>query len=144
MRGKTNMTKSAPDDLKIADLEARSGISKRTIRLYISRGLLPGPVKSGRDATYSRNHLERLLRIKKLQREGLTLHEIGHELSSHQERSTLPHPTSYWSYPVAEDVLVMVRAGATPWRNKHIRKALARMAAELDGRKEGGNDESDS
>jgi len=138
------MTKNAPDRWKVTDLEARSGVSRRTIRLYISRGLLAGPVKSGRDAAYSREHLDRLLKIKKLQGEGLTLHEIAHALSSTRERTMLPHPTSYWSYPVAEDVVVMVRAGASPWRNKHIRKALARLAAELEGEEEGDNDEVDS
>lgn len=127
------MTENAPDQLRITDLEIRTGISRRTIRLYISRGLLAGPLKSGRDAAYSREHLERLLEIKKLQGEGLTLHEIGHKLSSERERTMLPHPTSYWSYPVAEDVVVMVRAGTSPWRNKHIRKALARLADELEG-----------
>jgi DNA-binding transcriptional MerR regulator len=137
------MTKSAPDHLKIGDLESRSGVSRRTIRLYISRGLLAGPVKPGRDASYTVEHLDRLSEIKRMQGEGLTLKEIAHRLAGGEERAELSHPTSYWSYNVAEDVTVMVRSGASPWRNKHIRKALARLAAELEGEEKGGNDDTD-
>ena len=49
----------------------------RTIRFYIARGLLDGPVKAGRGAVYTADHLARLERIKEMQAEGRMLAEIA-------------------------------------------------------------------
>jgi DNA-binding transcriptional MerR regulator len=52
------------------DLTARAQLSRQAIHHYIGEGLLPPPVKSGRNsAVYSAEHLERLKWIQKLQRE---------------------------------------------------------------------------
>lgn len=36
----------------LAELAQKAGLPGRTIRFYIARGLLPGPLKAGRGATY--------------------------------------------------------------------------------------------
>ncbi len=50
------------------DLVARSGLTRETIHFYITQGLLPKPIKTGRNtAVYSEAHYERLQRIRELQ-----------------------------------------------------------------------------
>ena len=65
----------------LAELSEESGIPARTIRFYIARGLLDGPVKAGRGAVYTAGHLARLEKIKALQAEGRMLAEIAHDLN---------------------------------------------------------------
>jgi DNA-binding transcriptional MerR regulator len=52
------------------DLCDRSGLPRQVVHFYINEGLLPVGRKTGRNmAVYGEEHLERLLLIKKLQRE---------------------------------------------------------------------------
>lgn len=56
--------------LRMRDLTSAMGLSRQAIHFYIGEGLLPPPVKKGRNAaSYSREHLERLRLIQRLQRE---------------------------------------------------------------------------
>jgi DNA-binding transcriptional MerR regulator len=61
---------------RVATLAQAAGVGVDTIRFYQSRGLLPAPRRVGRHAVYSGRHLERLRRIRTLQRQGLTLDVI--------------------------------------------------------------------
>ena len=124
------------DALTFAELAARAGLPGRTIRFYIAKGLLPGPVKAGRGATYGKEHLETLRSIKVSQAKGLTLSEVARRLSGESQREILPQPTAWWNYAVAEDVVVSVQADVSPWRLKQIRKQLNEMAAGLGGKME--------
>ena len=51
---------ATPAPYSLQDLADQTGIEPRTIRSYIERGLLPGPDSRGRNAEYSREHLDRL------------------------------------------------------------------------------------
>ena len=125
---------TADSEWTLAELADESGVSPRTIRFYITRGLMPGPVTRGRNAGYTDGHLERLREIQQLQAEGLTLGQISQRLSG--EDKPLTPPASLWSYAVAEDVTVLVNAGASPWRLNQIRVALAELTARLQERAE--------
>ena len=103
----------------------------RTIRFYIARGLLPGPLKAGRGAMYGKEHRDALERIVQLQREGLTLTEIARRLAGGPAEALPSAPSAWWHYPVADDVTVAVRADASPWRLKQIQHALASLQAAL-------------
>ena|SRR2546429_4472396 len=130
------------DELTFAELAAKAGLPGRTIRFYIAKGLLPGPVKAGRGATYGKEHLETLRSIKASQSKGLTLSEIARRVSGESPREILCQPAAWWNYAVAEDVTVSVRADVSPWRLKQIRRHLNEMAAGLGGtdRKEKDNE----
>ncbi len=117
------------EQMSLAELAGKAGIAGRTIRFYIARGLLRGPVKAGRGASYGPEHLERLQEITRLQAQGLTLVEIARKLSG--EKSAAPAPVGWWHYALAEDVVVMVRADASPWRLKRIRQQLGHLAGGL-------------
>src|SRR2546422_10174522 len=96
-------------ELTFAELAASAGLPGRTIRFYIAKGLLPGPVKAGRGATYGRAHLETLRSIKASQAKGLTLSEVARRLSGESKRRELPDPPAWWNYTLAEAETVRVR-----------------------------------
>lgn len=65
----------------LAELEQRTGVNGRTIRYYITQGLLPPAHGRGPSATYDAGHLHRLLLIQLLKAEHLPLREIKERLS---------------------------------------------------------------
>jgi DNA-binding transcriptional MerR regulator len=76
---------------KLDELAAAAGVSPRTVRYYVQRGLLPAPAFRGRDTAYSGDHLLRLRAIKRLQESFLPLDAIQAELekSSREELEAL-------------------------------------------------------
>lgn len=123
--------------MTLQELSESVGVPARTIRFYISRGILAGPRKAGRRADYGAEHVERLERIKQLQMEGKTLVEISQSLDASQAAINLSAPTAWWQYAVANDVMVSVRADILPWRAHRIRAALEELARVLNEDGEG-------
>ncbi len=97
------------------ELADRAGVSRRTVRYYVQRGLLPAPAGLGRGKHYGASHLARLLQIRELQAEGVPLEDIAARLEG-------PGPT-----PVAKP-----RISQTTW----TRIALAEgIELHLEGRR---------
>lgn len=71
-----------PESFDLAELSARAGVSPRTVRYYIQQGLLPSPEARGPGAHYGAEHLDRLLLIRRLQREHLPLAEIRRRIEA--------------------------------------------------------------
>lgn len=65
----------------LADLERETGVPARTIRYYISEGLLQPAYGRGPSATYDPDHLLRLQLINRLKDERLSLRDIKERLS---------------------------------------------------------------
>jgi len=130
------MTKKV--EYKLDELSEKTGIPPRTIRLYISRGLLMAPLRSGRDAAYGREHIERLRAIRDLQRRGLTLEEIKFELAGGKPQA-LPEPSLLTAFKISDDITVLVSNNLPPWRIRQIRKAIDYMVETLSNN--GGKDE---
>jgi DNA-binding transcriptional MerR regulator len=63
-------------EMRVEQLSVRSGVPVDTVRYYQSKGLLAPPRRQGRVAWYDDGHLERLARIRTLQRRGFTLATI--------------------------------------------------------------------
>lgn len=70
-----------PDRFTLAELEERTGITGRTIRYYITEGLLPPAYGRGPSATYDQDHLLRLEAIGQLKEERLPLGSIKDRLA---------------------------------------------------------------
>src|SRR4249920_3065807 len=70
------------DDVRysLSELADLAGVTARTVRYYLSSGLLPG-VQSGPGAKYGEDHLGRLRLIRRLQRDHLPLADIRRRLS---------------------------------------------------------------
>lgn len=67
---------------KLEELAAEAGVSPRTVRYYVQRGLLPAPEFRGKDTAYAQEHLLRLLAVKQLQQAHLPLDEIQVRLAN--------------------------------------------------------------
>lgn len=118
-------------ELTLAELADASGIPARTIRFYISRGLLDGPTKAGRGAVYTAEHLAKLEKIKALQAKGRMLSEIAPMLGAAQRARADRPPSPWWQHTIDEDIVVWTRADVSPWRMKQMRSAIDEMAARL-------------
>ena len=79
-------------------------------------------------------HLERLEQIKKLQANGRMLSDIGRQLNEEPE---VTPATAWMQYAVADDVVVWVKAGASPWRTRQVRAAVEELARRVKPEKEG-------
>ena len=55
-------------------------VSSRTVRYYISKGLLPSPSGGPKFARYSWNHLDHLVKIRTYLDQGLSLEQVANEL----------------------------------------------------------------
>jgi DNA-binding transcriptional MerR regulator len=74
-------TKTAePYRYTMADLEAETGLTARTIRFYITEGLLPAARGRGVGATYGPSHLLRLKAIGLLKKDNTPLEQIRQRL----------------------------------------------------------------
>lgn len=66
----------------LSDLCSVSGVTPRTVRYYVSQGLLRPPTGSGPAARYDDGHRDRLRMIRRLQRDHLPLAEIRSRLDA--------------------------------------------------------------
>lgn len=62
---------------KLEDLARRAGVSPRTVRYYVQRGLVPAPAFRGPDTAYGEEHLAALLAVKRLQEDFWPLDAIA-------------------------------------------------------------------
>ncbi|MCP4039771.1 MAG: MerR family transcriptional regulator [bacterium] len=61
---------------KVEDLAAATGVKVDTIRFYQGKGLIPAPVRQGRNAIYGLAHLARIGQIRELMSQGFSLAQI--------------------------------------------------------------------
>jgi DNA-binding transcriptional MerR regulator len=76
--------------IRVEELARRADVSVDTIRFYQKRQLLAPPRRAGRIAWYGDDHVERLQRIKDLQREGFSLAVIRRLLAGELEAADVP------------------------------------------------------
>jgi DNA-binding transcriptional MerR regulator len=134
----------------LPDLADRAGVSIRTVRYYIQQGLLPKPEARGPGAHYKEEHLDRLLLIKRLQKEHLPLAEIRRAIESGRVENSAPQSARDYvrsvlgkppvgaiiaepdfSYNESPEGLVMMRSQweritLAPDVELHVRRPLAR------------------
>lgn len=65
----------------VEELAERAGVSRRTVRYYVQRGLLPAPLGVGRGKHYSEQHLATLVHIRDQQAAGVSLEDIAVRVS---------------------------------------------------------------
>ena len=74
------MSTAKSTEWKLSELAQAVGVSPRTVRYYVQRGLLPAPPFRGPDTVYGEEHLVRLRAIRVLQARFLPLDAIQAEL----------------------------------------------------------------
>ena len=90
-------------DFPIEELARRAGMTVRTVRSYITRGLLPPGERAGRAARYTDTHLARLDLVNGLRRRGFSLGAIEVLVTQDPERT-------------AEEALRLYRGMLAPWQ----------------------------
>ncbi len=111
------------------DLERESGVTSRTIRYYISEGLLPPAYGRGPTAVYDADHLLRLRYIQQLKATRLPLSEIKDRLNTLSAEDlaialrieTEPRAETWRHYRLHEDLEILVRdrpTGTRPMREE--------------------------
>jgi DNA-binding transcriptional MerR regulator len=76
--------------IRVEELARRAEVSVDTIRFYQKRQLLPPPERVGRIAWYGAEHVDRLARIKDLQRRGFSLAVIRRLLAGELDAADAP------------------------------------------------------
>jgi DNA-binding transcriptional MerR regulator len=76
--------------LSLQQLVEHTGVTGRTIRFYIQRGVLAPPLGEKRGAYYSEAHVADLLRIRNWQEQGLSLDAIEDLLAARHEAPVSP------------------------------------------------------
>lgn len=138
----------------IGEIAERGGVTRRTVRYYVQRGLIPQPLGLGRGEHYAAEHLAAVLRVKALQEQGATLEEIRRHMAGEPVPAAEAAPQSKPTVAagrrrVARPGQVWIRQAVTPGVELHVLgadralterqlAALATFINELGG--EGGND----
>jgi DNA-binding transcriptional MerR regulator len=88
---------------KLDELARAAGMTARTVRYYVQRGLLPAPAFRGKDTAYEPEHLLRLRAIRRLQAAYFPLDAIAAELDGRTagEIERIADGTSLPAAPVA-------------------------------------------
>ena len=73
---KRSTLNTSEDILSVGELARLGGVTRRTVRYYVQRGLLPAPEGRGRGSHYTREHLDTLVHIRRLQEQGVPLEQI--------------------------------------------------------------------
>jgi DNA-binding transcriptional MerR regulator len=116
-------TKTAePYRYTMADLEAETGLPARTIRYYITQGLLPAARGRGVGATYGPTHLLRLKAIGLLKKDNTPLEQIRQRLQDMRDA----------------ELAAMLEVETAPpedrWRRVHLHPDLELHVRERGGR----------
>jgi DNA-binding transcriptional MerR regulator len=121
-----------PHRYAMADLERETGFTARTIRYYITQGLLPPAHGRGPTATYDLGHLLRLRLIGLLKAEYLPLEDIKERLGNLDDRDiaamlqvqTRPVEDRWRRVQLHPDVELHIRERAGKQRDTRFEEAV--------------------
>jgi DNA-binding transcriptional MerR regulator len=112
---------------ELADL---AGVTARTVRYYISQGLLAVDASPGPGPKYDDTHLARLRLIKRLQREHQPLADIRRQLASLDDTAVLSIAAEPAPEPPTDSALDYIRRITTPGHQIGERRARYQRAFE--------------
>ena len=110
----------------ITELAALAGVNPRTVRYYVQLGLIPPPPGRGLGGRYGQEHLDRLLRVRALQRQGVSLDQVA-SLAPDQDVDPVlaERPASASTpVPVRRQVVTRVEVGPGVWLEFAAGRAL--------------------
>jgi DNA-binding transcriptional MerR regulator len=119
-----------PTKLGIDDLCRLTGLTRRTVRFYIQKGLLEKPNGEKKGAWYSQEHLERLARIRQLSASGLSLDAVARQLDDSVDAggnspAAMPGTVTVKSHiTVARGLEVVVCPDLAQMRPEQLRKFI--------------------
>lgn len=110
-------TNAAVDSLEIADNRVSTELTERTVRYYVTLGLVRPPVREGGRSLWNRDHVNDLIRIRRAQSLGQSLKQIAsfREGSAIGAWMTANVPLSVRAAQQAVDHAVRAEALSAPW-----------------------------
>lgn len=116
----------------MAHLEAETGFSARTVRYYITQGLLPPAHGRGPSATYDDTHLLRLRAIRLLKDRHLPLEEIkaalgdlrDEEIAAQLRDDAAPPPDRWQRISLHPNLELHVREPGSEHRDRRFEEAV--------------------
>ncbi|MGP1675420.1 MAG: MerR family transcriptional regulator [Candidatus Limnocylindrales bacterium] len=110
------MSPSNPEDARytLTELADLAGVTPRTVRYYLSQGLLPTVGASGPGAKYDDTHLALLRLIRRLQREHQPLAEIRRQLGSLDEAAVRAIAAEPTPSPPSDSAIDYIRRVSAP------------------------------
>lgn len=110
------MTEERDTTFGIKELASLGGVSRRTVRYYVQRGLLPTPTGTGRGSHYTQEHLDRLIQVRTWQEEGVSLAEIEQRVGA----AAPPDESTANGAPTAPDGTAWTRVDLHPGVELHL------------------------
>lgn len=86
--GRRQMQQQFGPRFTLQELTDATGVSRRTVRYYITEGVIPVSRGKGRNAYYTSEHVEALARVRDLRQQNLSIGEIRQVL----ENERVPQP----------------------------------------------------
>lgn len=105
--------------LSIGEIAERTGVSRRTVRFYVQQQLIDPPIGRGRGSHYGEQHVEQILRIRDLQRQGATLEQI-----QQAEPPSAPDTSGSPLGPLRRELRMRVELQPGVWLELDARHAL--------------------
>lgn len=93
----------------VEELAELASVSRRTVRYYVQRGLLPAPTGVGRGKHYTEQHLATLIEIRDRQAAGITLEEILSKQQTAPEAAASPRQAAWTRVTLADGVELHLR-----------------------------------
>lgn len=128
----------------IDELAALAGVTRRTVRYYVTRGLLPAPTGLGRGKHYTAAHLARLVEIRERQEAGEPLSEIEARLAGRPPGPQAPEEAPAlepWTRLIVDDGIELHLRGVrlTAARAARVRLAVLQALSQVGatGKEEG-------
>ena len=118
------------DKYTIEDLSEITGYNRRTIRYYIQEGLLAPPAGRGRGGFYYDSHIQSLLKIKSMQRQGISIASMARFLEKEEPEQALPQREIVVRYDIAPGVEVSVSRDVETREQRKI-EDLVRIARSI-------------
>lgn len=101
------MSNEADCRYSVEELATRASVTRRTVRYYIQRGLLPPPLGLGRGKHYTEAHLDCLIRIRELQEASVPLEAVASRLQGSPPQpdvAAAPVQTTWTRVALTEDI----------------------------------------
>ncbi len=140
---KISMMNENTSRLSLAEVCGLTGMSMRTVRFYIQKGLVDRPVGERKAAYYTPEHVRQLLQIARWKGAGLSLEAIGALMRAEGEPSAVPVPepapgsVQVWSRvmlgPGVELHLDPSRAGLSGEQVRELAEGVLDLLAEMQG-----------
>jgi DNA-binding transcriptional MerR regulator len=97
----------------LQELTEATGVSERTVRYYISEGVIPASRGKGRSAFYTSAHVEALTRVRDLKQLNLSISEIRQAMADERKPLAAPASGEAWQrIRLHADLELQVRDGA--------------------------------